>query len=382
MKILLIGEYNRSHHFLKNGLTSLGHEVLVVGLGDGFKKVTVDILLEESFKKGFLKKIKNLLYLLFKIDLTSIHKYHQIKKLKPVLSNYDIVQFINENSFLCTPKYERKIFNLIKKWNRNLFLLSCGTDYISVKYAYDRKFKYSILSPYFEMEELKHSFKYILKYIQPNYFKLHQHIYTHIKGVIASDFDYDIPLVDHPKYLGMIPNPVNIETLSYPKKIMKNGDPIVIFHGFSKANYYKKGNYLFDKALDIISSKYKSHVKIIRTTNLPYEEYIKSFDSCHILLDQVYAYDQGFNALEAMAKEKVVFTGAEQVFLDYYQLSEDQVCINALPDINQLVEKLEWLINNPSKIEEIGKNARQFVLEHHNHQKSAETYLKKWTSVL
>ena len=37
-----------------------------------------------------------------------------------------------------------------------------------------------------------------------------------------------------------------------------------------------------------------------------------AFDTAHILLDQVYAYDQGYNALEAMAKGKVVFTGAEK----------------------------------------------------------------------
>jgi len=36
----------------------------------------------------------------------------------------------------------------------------------------------------------------------------------------------------------------------------------------------------------------------------------------------VYAYDQGFNALEAMAKGKVVFTGAEKEWLELYNLEE------------------------------------------------------------
>ena len=38
MKILLVGEYNRSHTFLKEGLEQLGHQVTVIGLSDGFKK--------------------------------------------------------------------------------------------------------------------------------------------------------------------------------------------------------------------------------------------------------------------------------------------------------------------------------------------------------
>ena len=41
---------------------------------------------------------------------------------------------------------------------------------------------------------------------------------------------------------------------------------------------------------------------------------IKNYEQAHIILDQVYAFDQGYNALEAMAKGKVVFTGAEAIF--------------------------------------------------------------------
>ena len=37
-----------------------------------------------------------------------------------------------------------------------------------------------------------------------------------------------------------------------------------------------------------------------------------------------------------MAKGKVVFTGAEKEWLDYYEASEDTIAINALPDIKTL----------------------------------------------
>ena len=77
-----------------------------------------------------------------------------------------------------------------------------------------------------------------------------------------------------------------------------------------------------------------------------------------------------------MAKGKVVFTYAKKEFLEYYNLQEDEVCINALPDVNYLVEKLSWLIENPSKIQEIGKNARNFIGEHHNYKKVAQEYIK------
>ena len=45
--------------------------------------------------------------------------------------------------------------------NEKLFLLSCGVDQKSVEYSLNDKFKYSILTPYFENPSLKKSFKHI-----------------------------------------------------------------------------------------------------------------------------------------------------------------------------------------------------------------------------
>ena len=92
----------------------------------------------------------------------------------------------------------------------------------------------------------------------------------------------------------------------------------------------------------------------------------------------MYAYDQGFNALEAMAKGKVVFTGAEKEWSDWYKINADSVAINALPDAKAIAEKLEWLILNTNKIIEISKNARAFVEKEHHYMQSAECYLNKW----
>ena len=91
----------------------------------------------------------------------------------------------------------------------------------------------------------------------------------------------------------------------------------------------------------------------------------------------MYAYDQGYNALEAMAKGKVVFTGAEKEFVDYYKLSEE-VAINVLPDVDDLVAKLSYLIENPNEIIAIGKRARQFIEKEHQYIKIAQKYLETW----
>ncbi len=380
MKILLLGEYNSSHYTLKEGLKKLGHDVLVVGNGDGFKKRFVDINFKVRFNSGFSYYIKRIIYELLKIDITSVCIKYQFNTHKNKFKNYDIVQLINESPFGTIPKTETKLLKYIFDHNFNVFLLSCGTDYVSVKYADEGKFRYSILTPFYEKRGTKKEFQHALMYLTSPYVKLHKYVYKNIKGIIASDFDYHLPLIENKKYLGLAPNPINIEKIKYID--LEINDKIIIFHGINEKNYHKKGNDIFEKALNIILKKHASAIKIITAKSLPYNEYINAFDKAHILLDQVFAYDQGFNALEAMAKGKVVFTGAEKEWLNYYNLEEDTIAINALPDEHQIASKLEWLILNPGKILEISVNARRFIEREHDYISCANIYLNKWKSRL
>ena len=123
--------------------------------------------------------------------------------------------------------------------------------------------------------------------------------------------------------------------------------------------------------------KYSSKIEIIIAENLPYLTYINQYNRAHIILDQVYSFDQGYNALEAMAKGKVVFTGAENEFTQYYNLTE-KVTINALPDVDYLINELEHLFNNPNEIIAIGTRARNFIEKEHNYIEVANKYLSKW----
>ncbi|HLT65587.1 MAG TPA: glycosyltransferase [Flavobacterium sp.] len=376
MKILLLGEYSRLHNSLKEGLEKLGHQVTIVGSGDYFKNYPVDIRIENKYTKGIKLFIKKVIYKLFKIDVSSWSIKRQFFSHQTQLRNYDVVQLINENSFGCLPDIEIQLLTYIFKHNKNVFLLSCGTDYVSVKYAADNNLKYSVLTPFLEGRGSKKQFLHIHMRTSPPFEKLHFFLYERIKGVIASDLDYHLPLKNHPKYLGMIPNPINTDLLKYID--LKIEDKIIIFHGINTENYFKKGSDIFEAALDLVAIKHSDKIEIITVRSLPYKEYIHSFDRAHIVLDQVFSYDQGFNALEAMAKGKVVFTGADQEWLDYYKLKKDTVAINALPDAEKIAQKLEWLIENPDQLKIISKNARAFIEREHNGLNVATSYLKTW----
>ena len=377
MRILLIGEYSRLHNSLKEGLQALGHEVTLVGSGDGFKHFPVDITLERGYETGWRKRLKLTLLKITGLDISEVALRQKFNKLKEQLTGYDVVQLINEASFQTTPRLELEIATFLKKHNKKLFLLSCGTDYPSVTHAFTDELPYTIATPYQDGKLDNNTFAAALKYLKPAYKKLHHHLYQLVDGVIATDLDYHIPLKGFTNYLGLIPNPINTDTIKFEPIIATS--PITIFHGINRNNYYKKGNDLFEKALGVLKEEYGNRIEVITTENLPYTEYIKKYNTAHIILDQVYSHDQGYNALESMAKGKVVFTGAGRHFKEYYDLTK-QVAIDALPDLDKLVSELKCLIEEPRKIKEIGSNARTFIEEFHNYQNVSKSYIEAWSS--
>ncbi len=377
MKILLLGEYSHLHNTLKKGLEALGHQVILVGDGDGFKNFPVDLSIRpKSSDSYFIKPFRKLIFKMFKFDIALLERGLRFYFYKNQLRGFDIVQLINEKPIKTTPIFERYLLKKVFKNNSKSFLLSCGIDYLSVQFMLNKGFKYSLMNPYFDNPQVKNEFQYIFEYTTEAHKKTHQFVYEHCKGVIATDFDYVLPLKGHPLFLGLIPNPVDCESIQQLQ--LKPEKKIKVFLGINRGTYVKKGIPFFEKALEILKTKYPDTLEITIVENIPYNKYITLFDQAHILLDQVYAYDQGYNALEAMAKGKVVFTGAETEFLEHYNLKEDEVCINALPNVDAIVEKLSWLIENPGEIEKIGHNARAFIEREHHYVKIADNYLNTW----
>lgn len=377
MKILLIGEYSRLHNSLKEGLAALGHEVKIVGTGDAFKGFPVDFSIAPKIVSDhFLWKIFNKIWFrFFRTDLSDYEKGWRFKKLLPELKDFDVVQLINSNAIEAPPYVQIRLYEKLFSQNKNVFLLICGEDTPIVEELLKDNLKYSILTPLFKNPKLRKTYFYTLKYTSKPYKKLYDFVASNSDGLIVSDLDYKIPMDLQNIETTLIPNPINTDKIAFiPNKIE---DKIVIFHGINTLSADKKGSVFFTEALKKIDQKYGNKVKIINANNIPYAQYIGLYDSAHIVLDQVYGYDQGYNALEAMAKGKVVFTGAESEFYDHYQLSQ-AVNINAVPDVSALVEKLSYLIDNPNDITEIGQRARNFIEKEHYYKTIAQKYLDFW----
>jgi glycosyltransferase involved in cell wall biosynthesis len=377
MKILLLGEYSRLHNSLKEGLMALGHEVVIIASGDNFKKYDVDYSIHSAFfsRFWFIRKGKNLFYKITKIDLEKIERAIRFYLLLPELKEYNHVQLINSDAIETYPFLARFLYKKLFRNIKSRSLLVCGDETPIIDYLFKKEMKHSVLTPYFDDNSLRKKFEFTLKYKTKRYRKTFDWLHNNCNSLIASDLDYKIPLETMEYKAQFIPNPINIDTIAF--KELEINDKVVIFLGINRGSYIKKGISFFEKALTLIKEQYNSKVEIIITENIPYNQYISLYNKAHILLDQVYAYDQGYNALEAMAKGKVVFTGAENEFTKHYNLTQ-QIAINALPDTDYLVNKLSFLIENPAEIIAIGKRARTFIEKEHHYTKIAEKYLEVW----
>ncbi len=379
MKILLVGEFSRLHNSLKEGLVVLNHDVQIVGTGDDFKAFPVDYSITPTIitSSALFKFINKVFYKLFKSDLQLLERGIRFYFLLTKLKNYDLVQLINSDALETYPIASRFLLQKLFNQNKKISLLICGEDTPIVEYLLKKEMKYSILSPLFADEKLRKNYNYSLKYTQPNYRKTFNFITQKSSSIITSDLDYKIPMEKMGYDAHFIPNPINTDKIAFEP--LKIEDKIIIFLGINNSSAVKKGTMFFEKALAIIKEKYPTLVEIIITRSIPYKEYIEAYNKAHILLDQVYGYDQGYNALEAMAKGKVVFTGAETEFTAQYHLTE-KVAINALPNVDSLVEELSFLIENPEEIIAIGKRARSFVEKEHHYIDITKEYFKVWNT--
>lgn len=376
MRILLVGEFSRLHNSLKEGLVALGHEVHIIGTGDDFKKFPVDFSISPViFTFSIFRILNKIAKKIANIDFEALERGFRFKMMLPKLKGYDVVQLINSDAIETTPKFQIKLYQRLFKQNKKKFLLVCGDETPIVDFHLKNQIRYSVMTPYLENKDNEKYYHYTLKYTTAPYRNLFDFLSSECDGMLASDLDYKIPLENLGFKFKMIPNPVNTDKIS--PIYFQEDSKIVIFHGKNKYSYVKKGSQLFEEALSIIENKYGNKVEIISSDSLPYDKYTLLQDRATIILDQMYSFDQGYSALEAMAKGKVVFTGAETEFYKFYNLTET-VAVNALPDASDIVSKLSFLIDNPGKIEKIGKNARTFIENEHHYIKIAEEYIKNW----
>ena len=365
MKVLLVGEYSGFHGALKKGLMTHGIECTLLGSGDGFKNMPVDInYLPKPNKNRFA-------YLINK----QFHIYNTIKSVK----GNDIVQFINPflfvNNFIQYSYFYNKIIynQLLNNNPGKAFLTLCGNDSLLYEYGI-QMLKYNPL----EREEKEN--KKRDKKRHPLFEQWNVELAEKINYSIPTTYEYFIGYETFNKQKnGHIPIskpiPMPIEIAAYEYKPNHVTGKIKILHGISRIMF--KGSDIILSTLEKIKEKYSDKVEVIIVEKLSFNEYMKVLSEVNILIDQCNSYAYGINALIGLAMGKVVLSGAEQEHLDYMGITDCPV-INIQPYQNQIYTQIENIILNPENIETIGLQSFEYVQKYHDAPIVAQQYLDLW----
>ena len=123
MNILLLGEYSRLHNSLKEGLVSLGHNVILAAGKDRFKNFPNDICFEPKLTQ--IKVIYYIHKLLVNLRIINIQKLETALRFYFFIINekkYDHIQFINSDFLKTYPFLSRYLYKIaFKKSDTEVF---------------------------------------------------------------------------------------------------------------------------------------------------------------------------------------------------------------------------------------------------------------------
>ncbi|WP_270689650.1 glycosyltransferase [Aeromonas sp. D3] len=382
MKVLLVGEYSGVHTNLAKNLISQGHTVTTVSDGDGYKNFPRDVDLAVS-ETGFFKSsiVKNILYYL---GIKGIISYFKKRADLDKLKGFDIVQLINPapiTAYSSIANY--MLLRKLKKNNGKFFLCALGDDYYWVKLCLSGKLKYSPLDKCNLLTCKKYLFS--LKYIYGiGYKQLNDYAVVISSKIIPGLTDYKNAYTWSDKVTEIIGIPIDQEQLIRTKNIyetqsfIRENKVVNVFHGWQKGKDIRKGNDILDATMLSLKEKYPDRLIYEVVSGLPYDEYIKRFDSADIFLDQLYSYDRGVNAILGMANGKLVVSGFEDFVVDDKLITE--IGVNGIAQKNKLEQAMAILIEDMQLRNKIIERSLKYILEKHSPNSVTDQYIKVWTA--
>ena len=358
MKILLLGEFSGLFLNLKQGLEKNGQEVSLYSNGDGWKAIpgSDGVLFPINNPPCLINKVKNII---------SCCIYPYISKSK--FYGYDIVQVINSNVYY-GPLSHIILYN-IKKHSGKMFISAAGDDYFTYRAWKNGNYRYWMFD-----DDPTPTDKYEGWFCYPTIFS-EKRIVKFVDKIIPNLYEYALAYQNIPNRTKTIPFPINVDEIPYQENIIS--EKIVFFHGLNREA--AKGTKYIREAMRIIQDKYPEEVECVIDGKLPYEEYLKLLSRTNVVIDQCLSYGYGMNACIAMAQGKVVMSGFEPETLEELEL---ETCpgINIIPNVDDIVSKMEWIIQHKEEIPRIGYESRQHIEKYHHYVKIAQKYVEIWMS--
>lgn len=383
MRVLLVGEYSGVHTNLSLKLKSMGHDVITISNGDGYKSFPRDVDLKF---KSFISKIKlrifriTLSFLSDWLGISGLFNYLGNRKKIKAIRGFDVIQLINTapiGGYSSIANYLLINDLLVANPNTKLFLCALGDDYSWVSASTNKEFRYSC----FDRININniHKYLYSYKYLYGLFYRqLDNFVIERSNAIIPGLLDYYHAYQGYEKLTSIVKIPLSQEQYDESVSLLKNGNlsvntNISIFHGWQRGKEFKKGNDILDKVIHRIKNDDAISIKYNVVQNLPYDEYVEVFNDADIFLDQIYSYDRGVNAILGMAKGKVVISGFEGE-------EKYSVGINGVPDEDKLYESICRVCEDKNLLIKIKYNALNYIVNNHNPEDIANKYISIWIS--
>ena len=371
MRILFAGDASNMHNCLAQELRRMGHEATVASDGSRWMDTQRDINLLR--RPGFIGSLRYLM---------------DIRRALPQMTDYDIGEIASPIFLRLKPHRVAKVFDYLKRHNRRVVLSALATDKVYYDACHDgHTFRYSDYmlgdepSPYVNSSE--YAAQQQDNWKQPFMQEHSDHILAGIDGAVACLYEYYAAykpvLGDRVVYAGL---PIDTQSLEF-RPLEQAPDKVRLFIGIQRDRHVIKGTDRLLAAMKRVHDRYPGITELEVVENLPYAEYTKRMRASHVILDQLYSYTPGTNALIAMAQGLVAVSGAEP---EYYELIGETVN-HPIVNVSPLVEgdidrKLAWLVEHRDELPQMARASRAFVEKHNAASVVAERYLDFWSSLL
>ena len=387
MKILFVGEYSNAHNNLACGLRALGHNVTIASNGNHWLGYSRDIDLMRIIEKGngFWVKLRNLFHLVvFMIKLLCA---------LPRMRGYDIVQFINPDFLDLKAERLFWFYHYLRRHNKAIVLGVYGTDYYYVDCMINKKpLRYS---PYYGGDKESQKQNRIVRmeeWINTQKGRLNREMAYDSDAIVACSYEYWLPYelsTDTDKQgnvlkskLFFVPLPIILPSVVNEVKKVAKGHPLHVFIGINRIRASFKGADIMIKALEDLNERYPDRMELHKVENVPFTVYNQIMESSDVVVDQIYSYSPGMNALLAMSKGKIVVSGGEPECYDMLGEKECRPIINVQPFYESVYEQVEQLLLHPENVAELKQRSHEFVLGNHYYVNVAKQMEKIYESLL
>lgn len=373
MKILLVGEYSNVHNNLAEGLRALGHEVITANDGNGWKKFHSDIDLHREL--SFWGRIS--------------YMYRLLRAL-PKMRGYDVVQLINPHCLQLKAGYVIPFIKYLRRNNKKLVVCALGEDYyycyMHRKYRPQRYSDYNIGDKEIITDFARGQYNECVGTDKETLTKV---AISECDAIVSAIHEYWKPydMVTDKDAFGQpireknhfIPLPIKV-----PNKLVDAGlsEKLRVFIGIQKGRSEYKGTDIMLKAANDLKQKYPDRMEIKIAENVPFAEYKSMMDNSDVMLDQVYSYGPGMNALLALSKGIICLTGGEPENYDLMGEEECRPIVNVTPFYDVVYSQLEKLILMPKQeLQELKRQSHEYVVRNHDSKKVAKQYEALYNSL-